>query len=167
MIYCPKCGTANRDGSKFCNSCGEQLGTQTRIKCPECGAMNPVHNVLCTECRGRLLPSPTLTPDTETSPTIKGLSLPTKAPLDERKDDEAEASMPGPDPEVPAWLHELGATLTEEDQASGTESLDDASEIPDWLRDLRASLPEDSEAETDRTGQEEEKPDSENSDIAD
>jgi hypothetical protein len=25
MIYCPKCGTANRDGSKFCNECGGRL----------------------------------------------------------------------------------------------------------------------------------------------
>ncbi|MGD9144087.1 MAG: hypothetical protein PVI80_00870 [Anaerolineae bacterium] len=66
--------------------------------------------------------------------------------------------MPKPEDEAPAWLHELGATLTEEDQSSGTDSLDDASEIPEWLQDLRASLPEDSEAEMDRTGQEEETP---------
>lgn len=25
MIYCPNCGTANRDGSKFCNECGIRL----------------------------------------------------------------------------------------------------------------------------------------------
>ncbi len=25
MIYCPRCGTANRDGSKFCNECGGRL----------------------------------------------------------------------------------------------------------------------------------------------
>lgn len=25
MIYCPECGTANRDGSKFCNECGNRL----------------------------------------------------------------------------------------------------------------------------------------------
>jgi hypothetical protein len=121
--------------------------------------MNPVHNVLCTECRGRLLPSPTSTPDTDASPAIKGLSLPTKAPLDEHDDEEAAASTPDPEDGVPAWLRELGATLTEEDQAAGTDPLNDASEIPDWLQDLRASLPEDSEAELDGTEQEEETPD--------
>ncbi|HID87708.1 MAG TPA: zinc ribbon domain-containing protein [Anaerolineae bacterium] len=25
MIYCPECGTSNRDGSKFCNECGARL----------------------------------------------------------------------------------------------------------------------------------------------
>lgn len=28
MIYCPNCGTANRDGSKFCNECGIRLAPQ-------------------------------------------------------------------------------------------------------------------------------------------
>lgn len=28
MIYCPNCGTANRDGSKFCNECGTSLAPQ-------------------------------------------------------------------------------------------------------------------------------------------
>jgi hypothetical protein len=28
MIYCPNCGTANRDGSKFCNECGTALAPQ-------------------------------------------------------------------------------------------------------------------------------------------
>jgi hypothetical protein len=28
MIYCPNCGTANRDGSKFCNECGTGLAPQ-------------------------------------------------------------------------------------------------------------------------------------------
>ncbi len=26
MIYCGFCGTANRDGSRYCNSCGSPLG---------------------------------------------------------------------------------------------------------------------------------------------
>ena len=32
MIYCPNCGTANRDGSKFCNECGIRLAPQDLSK---------------------------------------------------------------------------------------------------------------------------------------
>jgi hypothetical protein len=155
MIYCPKCGTANRDGSRFCNECGEELGTQTRVKCPHCGTLNPVQNWFCSECRGRLFPSLASTADTDATPTIKGLSLPTKTPLDEQDVGETMDSTPESDDGIPAWLRELGASLSEEEGPAGADSLEDASEIPDWLRDLRDSLPGEPESEVDRTEQEE------------
>jgi hypothetical protein len=148
MIYCPKCGTANRDGSKFCNECGEKLGTQTQLKCPECGALNSVQNVFCTECGARLPSAPVAAPGAEAAPKIKGLSLPTKPSLSE---EEPPPAMPSAAPEdLPAWLQELSTTppgesvesppvAAEERFPGGTEQ---AEEIPDWLRDLRASLSE-------------------------
>jgi hypothetical protein len=133
MIYCPKCGTANREGSRFCNECGQELGTQTRIKCPECGAMNSVQNVFCDACGGRLLPSPSEIPGAEAGLAIKGLSLPTKPPASEEEaPDEGEASEPAAD--VPAWLRVLGDSWYGEAEESG--------EVPDWLQDLHASLPD-------------------------
>jgi hypothetical protein len=155
MIYCPKCGTANRDGSRFCNECGEELGTQTHVKCPHCGTLNPVQNWFCNECRGRLLPSLASTPGAEAAPTIKGLSLPTKTPQDEQDTSEATDSMPESDDEIPAWLRELGASLSEGDELVEADSLEDASEIPDWLRDLRDSLPGESDSAMDRPEREE------------
>ncbi len=143
MKYCPKCGTANRDGSRFCNECGEELGTQTRIKCPHCGAMNPVQNLFCSECRGRLLPPPTQSADA--TPAIKGLSLPTKAAGDGPDEEGTVAGAPEEKEETPAWLQELGTSLPAEEGSTESTPLEDVSEVPDWLRDLRASLPLDSE----------------------
>jgi len=56
MIYCPKCGTANRDGSKFCNDCGARLPPPgTGALCPECGTFNPVTTLFCQKCGARVV----------------------------------------------------------------------------------------------------------------
>jgi len=138
MIYCPKCGTANREGSRFCNDCGHKLGTHTRIKCPHCGSMNSVQNVFCDECGGRLLPTPEA-PHGEAGPSIKGLSLPTKAPAPEEAPGEGEA--PGSGGDVPAWLRALGDSWSA-DAGAEEPAGEEGDEIPDWLQDLRASLPD-------------------------
>jgi len=44
-MHCPKCGIANRDGRKFCASCGAPLATE----CPKCGAAN-LPGEFCGEC---------------------------------------------------------------------------------------------------------------------
>ena len=135
MIYCPKCGTANRDGSRFCNECGEKLGTHTHVTCPQCGTLNPAQNVFCSECRGRLVPAVVSPSPGET--TVGG-----------QEEESSAARTQEPEDEVPAWLSELGATLSEEDRLAASEPEEDTAEIPDWLRDLRDSLPIDSGAET-------------------
>ena len=56
MIYCPNCGTANRDGSRFCNECGRKLQSKTGIICPMCSRVNPGGNVYCDNCHARLVP---------------------------------------------------------------------------------------------------------------
>jgi hypothetical protein len=141
MIYCPKCGTANRDGSRFCNECGEKLSPQTQVKCPQCGALNSVQSAFCSECGGRLLPSATSGPGTGISPTIKGLSLPTKASVGDSEEEPSAADVPEAEEGGPAWLLELGATMASA-EADGSALGEDDSEIPDWLQDLRACLPE-------------------------
>src|SRR5271155_5389219 len=45
-MHCPKCGAANRDGRKFCASCGAPLATE----CPKCGAANLPGERFCGEC---------------------------------------------------------------------------------------------------------------------
>ena len=157
MRYCPKCGTANRGGSRFCNECGEELSTPTQIECPRCGTVNPIQNVLCSECSGRLPPVAASSPADATAPTpIKGLSLPTKNPTGEG-DEEADALEP--DAQTPAWLRELGARISEEADSDEADSLEDPGEVPDWLRDLRASLPEEPGKRMEPTEEEEALPD--------
>jgi len=56
MIRCPACGTDNRDGSKFCASCGEELSALPDVICPNCGTQNPALNVLCYDCLSPLHP---------------------------------------------------------------------------------------------------------------
>jgi len=51
MIYCPACGTANRDGSRFCNECGQRLAPEEAPAiCPRCGAANPPESAHCGGC---------------------------------------------------------------------------------------------------------------------
>ncbi len=54
MIYCFKCGTANRDGSRFCNECGERLATF--ISCPSCNFPNLSTARFCNGCGAKLGP---------------------------------------------------------------------------------------------------------------
>jgi len=51
MIACPKCGTANPQGNKFCASCGGKLGQKT-VPCPKCKAEVPEGTKFCPECGG-------------------------------------------------------------------------------------------------------------------
>jgi len=141
MIYCPKCGAANRDGSRFCNECGERLGTRTELKCPECGALNPVQNLFCDECGARLMPAPPPGPGTEATPGVRGLSLPTKMPLSQEDEPAATVQRSGAEEDLPPWLQELGASLAAESPARGGGSTGGEEQMPDWLRDLRSSLP--------------------------
>tara|TARA_Y100001936_G_C16049193_1_gene656654 strand:- start:607 stop:1746 length:1140 start_codon:yes stop_codon:yes gene_type:complete len=43
---CTNCGNANSDDSKFCNSCGTQLGNY----CPNCNKENPDNAAFCNKC---------------------------------------------------------------------------------------------------------------------
>ncbi|HEC34236.1 MAG TPA: zinc ribbon domain-containing protein [Chloroflexi bacterium] len=143
MIYCPKCGTANRQGSRFCNECGAPLPSQTGLRCPMCGTMNPVGNVYCDNCNARLIPLSAQQPSEEKGeeqagrPPIKGLSLPT-IPLGE----EAPPSPETPVGEETDWLAELRATAdeAEEEIPSPPEEIE-AVEIPDWLAAPEAAPP--------------------------
>ncbi len=45
-MKCPKCGTQNREGRKFCSQCGSKLGW----KCPKCGFDNEADEQFCGEC---------------------------------------------------------------------------------------------------------------------
>ena len=45
---CPKCGTANDEGSRFCKSCGESL--PDAVACPACGRTNDPDAKFCNHC---------------------------------------------------------------------------------------------------------------------
>ena len=50
MIYCPVCGTANREGSRFCNQCGARLAEEPIVHCSRCGAANAPGATHCENC---------------------------------------------------------------------------------------------------------------------
>ena len=50
MIFCPGCGTANREGSRFCNECGMRLVQEASLPCPRCGTLNPPGTAHCQKC---------------------------------------------------------------------------------------------------------------------
>jgi len=164
MIYCPNCGTANRDGSSFCNQCGHRFGMGSKTACPACGSENPLENLFCDACGARL--APLVTKGVEEKPGVKGLSLPTK-PVDEETLLERESLEPetpsedalredAEEEDIPDWLARLRASIgTESDSQGGQEmsslaaaaplfdsSGDDADEeIPEWLQALNAPEP--------------------------
>ncbi len=45
-VKCPKCQSANKDGSKFCKKCGGRL----ELKCPSCGSPCEQDSAFCNEC---------------------------------------------------------------------------------------------------------------------
>jgi class 3 adenylate cyclase/tetratricopeptide (TPR) repeat protein len=45
-MKCPKCGTENPDGAKFCNECAAKL----ELACPQCGTSNNPGSKFCSEC---------------------------------------------------------------------------------------------------------------------
>src|SRR6478752_1634193 len=53
MAVCTACGTANREGRKFCSACGSPLAQG----CPACGAAFEPGDAFCGECGTPLLPA--------------------------------------------------------------------------------------------------------------
>jgi hypothetical protein len=160
MIYCPNCGTANRDGSSFCNQCGHKFGG-SKTTCPACGSDNPIENLFCDACGAKL--APLVTRGVEEKPGVKGLSLPTKPiddePLPEDEDTLGEV-LPAEEGEedIPDWLARLRATIGPENDSPQEgrdvaapqpnaaplfESLgeDADEEVPEWLQQLKESEP--------------------------
>lgn len=153
MIYCPNCGTANRDGSSFCNQCGQRLGGGSKAICPFCGAENPIENIFCDMCGAKLAPLVTPGAEERERPGLKGLSLPTKSLEDdewETEEPEALQEPAGPEDEeeIPDWLARLRASLNEPEAEAPTAREEPEAELPpeeipeeelpDWLRELSA-----------------------------
>src|SRR6516165_8109081 len=53
-MRCSKCGRDNREGRKFCATCGAPL----IVRCPKCGASNQPDERFCGECGARLAETP-------------------------------------------------------------------------------------------------------------
>jgi class 3 adenylate cyclase/tetratricopeptide (TPR) repeat protein len=52
-MKCPKCGSDNREGIKFCEECGEKM----EMTCPECGTKIVMGKNFCGECGHKLIKS--------------------------------------------------------------------------------------------------------------
>lgn len=50
--FCPHCGTATRDGDRFCRQCGESL--ERHLVCPGCQAPHSPGDRFCGECGAKL-----------------------------------------------------------------------------------------------------------------
>ena len=125
MIYCPGCGTANRDGSRFCNECGVKLPTMTSALCPTCHTPNPPHSLFCEKCGTRLiasLPEEQEEAELPASATLpKGLSLPTKS----------DTGSPQPPAAKPS---------TETPPAQPSDAASSVEDLPDWMQVVQSAL---------------------------
>lgn len=136
MLYCPYCGTSNREGSRFCNNCGEPLPPSSGQKCSQCGHLNPPGVFSCVRCRASLLASydEGLPPEepSEGPEWLRG--------LEEEAPWEPEEVLEGVE-EEPEWLRELGAPADEvrvvaEEEVAGEE------ETAPWLEALEGLVEE-------------------------
>jgi hypothetical protein len=162
MIYCPSCGTANRDGSRFCNECGTKLPTLTSALCSTCGTPNPPNSLFCEKCGTRLIASLTEEPEAPEALTPaalgpKGLSLPTKLPAEVEPAAAAQSAVEpqkpaepaqSADEELPEWMQMAQSTVTGTSEMDmGTAAAGSAAdqtapeEVPAWLSDLGPANP--------------------------
>src|SRR5215813_15205867 len=70
-MLCTSCGTANREGAKFCDACGTPLP----LACPSCGTENRPGAKFCNECGTSLTGQRSVPPaqevPTPTTPTAQ------------------------------------------------------------------------------------------------
>src|ERR1051325_10927755 len=59
-IPCPKCGTQNAAGMKFCSNCGASQSSQqaATVECPSCHAPAQAGSKFCNNCGQSLVPQP-------------------------------------------------------------------------------------------------------------
>ena len=70
MTKCSQCGAENRDGAKFCESCGAKLEAPVEEKpavsfCPNCGAEVAKGSAFCPSCGAKLGAAPAPAPASE------------------------------------------------------------------------------------------------------
>src|SRR6516165_9471760 len=87
-MLCPSCGTANREGAKFCDACGTVLP----VACPSCGTANRPGAKFCNECGTSLTGQPSIPPPAQAMPTP---TMPTAQPTQA-----AAPSVASPTPEA-------------------------------------------------------------------
>lgn len=109
MIYCPACGTANRDGSKFCNECGGRLpeappaASAPPTEAPDLtGILPEEEDLLAAEWTTAEAPAmPAEQPSPEVEEAIEAAPIPPEelppAPL---AVEAPPAETPGPEPEA-------------------------------------------------------------------
>ena len=64
-MRCTSCGTANRDGAKFCDACGTPLP----LSCPACGIENRPGAKFCHDCGTSLTGQRAMPPPAQDVPT--------------------------------------------------------------------------------------------------
>ena len=145
MITCPKCGTANRDGSRSCSKCGAALSAPAERRCPMCGTINPPGNVSCSSCGARLVPMTSQggaeTPPGEAEvPEWLARLAPAAAPAQPPRQ---EPAVPVPPTEASGsddWLSRLRGALPEQPaEPPPTGSTVSDEEVPDWLRGVQVA----------------------------
>lgn len=50
VVVCPKCGSENPLGNKFCGGCGADISPKKTITCSNCGSQVPEGNKFCGNC---------------------------------------------------------------------------------------------------------------------
>jgi hypothetical protein len=117
MLYCPKCGTANREGSRFCNVCAAALAP-AELQCPMCGTSNPQDETVCARCGARLVPLVSAEDGEELGAVVphdRGARTGEPAGETWPEQDTPETGAP-PAPGEADWLSELRATVVEEEE---------------------------------------------------
>lgn len=154
MIVCANCGTANRDGSRFCNECGVRLDSP--LRCGACGGPNPAAAKFCSNCgipirqddasSARVHPDADNQAQAEVGTSPQTSAARTLASRPGRPEPDAPASEPRSFDDsyagVPADLSAVGTTSSVGEVDTGEElENQDGRRLPYWLYDEASSEP--------------------------
>ncbi len=123
MVTCSKCGTQNRDETKYCKNCGTRLAEGSVIPCSKCGASNLTSSLFCNRCGERLVPE---SADASSKASRAKLAVKTaRGSESERGRTTAIATKPSP-----AETAKDQTSLTTEKVPESTAPVE---KVPDWL----------------------------------
>ncbi len=75
-MFCPKCGTENTEGNKYCQKCGATLSVETPKPtgvCAKCGTQNAEGTKYCQSCGSMLDVAKAAGSTTSLEPNVAGL----------------------------------------------------------------------------------------------
>lgn len=135
MIYCSVCGTANRDGSRYCNQCGGRLDDDTPVTCEHCGAVITKGASQCQSCGIDLAVEPAVVPAAVQGDAEDESDQGEESPAEIDTESDPELEPPLQPSGLPPWLDTVEYLAAAEDEDSLLAETDEEGSEPRIFHD--------------------------------